>query len=155
MENKFDISKPHPDDYEKAMKEVQKLSIRIDNLRDKMELIIRRFDEAMNTKSGDFPYFKNVVCSAVRDVTGISYSDLHKKLRKIEYVEARRIVSVIMHDSGVTTMDIGRFLKRDHSTIINHLRKHQSDMLYARDYRRKYEAVINKIKKDEQRSDKA
>ena len=56
--------------------------------------------------------------------------------RKRYYVMGRQIISYILKKHyGFTFVKIGEFMKRDHSTIINSLNKHEIDYEYDEDYK--------------------
>jgi IS30 family transposase len=67
----------------------------------------------------------------------------------MEYVDERRIISKLMRDDGMTFKEIANFLKKDHSTIINHIQKHETDIKYVPAYRHKYEAVVKRLGREE------
>lgn len=57
-------------------------------------------------------------------------------------VKARYIVSAIMFNPPfVTKSDIGRFLKKDHTTVIYYLYQHENSILTDAEYARTFEAA--------------
>lgn len=79
-----------------------------------------------------------VIREAVETVTNC---DVVIRKRQVEYVQARMIFYKLARDNKQTLQAIGKFLKRDHSTVMHSLRKFQQDVKYDSAFRVKYKAV--------------
>ena len=55
-------------------------------------------------------------------VKSVFDEDVKDKIQRREIVDARMVFSKILRERGYTYASIGRFLKKDHSTIINYMR---------------------------------
>lgn len=55
-------------------------------------------------------------------VKSVFNEDVKDKIQRREIVDARMVFSKILRERGYTYASIGRFLKKDHSTIINYMR---------------------------------
>ena len=55
-------------------------------------------------------------------VKSVFNEDVKDKIQRREIVDARMVFSKILRERGYTHASIGRFLKKDHSTIINYMR---------------------------------
>jgi chromosomal replication initiation ATPase DnaA len=73
------------------------------------------------------------VLRAVCAVYSISRADLERVVRTPGFVDARRMAIYMLHDAGVGVTASGRLLRRDHSTVISHLRRAQA-LLARGDY---------------------
>jgi hypothetical protein len=55
-------------------------------------------------------------------IKSVFNEDVKNKIQRREIVDARMVFSKILRERGYTYSSIGRFLKKDHSTIINYMR---------------------------------
>lgn len=55
-------------------------------------------------------------------VKSVFNEDVKDKIQRREIVDARMVFSKILRERGYTYASIGRFLKKDHSTVINYMR---------------------------------
>ena len=55
-------------------------------------------------------------------VKSVFDEDVKDKIQRREIVDARMVFSKILRERGYTYASIGRFLKKDHSTVINYMR---------------------------------
>lgn len=55
-------------------------------------------------------------------IKSVFNEDVKDKIQRREIVDARMVFSKILRERGYTYSSIGKFLKKDHSTIINYMR---------------------------------
>lgn len=55
-------------------------------------------------------------------IKSVFNEDVKDKIQRREIVDARMVFSKILRERGYTYASIGRFLKKDHSTVINYMR---------------------------------
>ena len=55
-------------------------------------------------------------------IKSVFNEDVKDKIQRREIVDARMVFSKILRERGYTYASIGRFLKKDHSTVINYIR---------------------------------
>ena len=55
-------------------------------------------------------------------IKSVFNEDVKDKIKRREIVDARMVFSKILRERGYTYASIGRFLKKDHSTVINYIR---------------------------------
>ena len=55
-------------------------------------------------------------------IKSVFNEDVKDKIKRREIVDARMVFSKILRERGYTYASIGRFLKKDHSTVINYMR---------------------------------
>jgi hypothetical protein len=79
-----------------------------------------------------------VIREAVEAVTSC---DVVIRTRQVEYVQARMIFYKFARDNKQTLQAIGKFLKRDHATVMHSLKKFEQDVNYDSAFRAKYNAV--------------
>lgn len=94
----------------------------------------------MKTSTTNAVYYYEVACEVIQKVLGVSRSQMESPMRNREFVTARRILSMLLLSRGVTTSVIGRFMNRDHSSIV-HLRQTHFELIdrypeYERMYHR-------------------
>jgi len=74
----------------------------------------------------------------------ISEDEIQSKRRVRIYVQARTVIaSILRFKYNMSLCNIGRAMNKDHSTIINMLKNHKTDITYDLDYRKKYEQIKN------------
>lgn len=61
---------------------------------------------------------ETLVCQA----TGVTPLQLRSRRRARPYVEARKLFSQMAHDFGFSLSEIGRYMGKDHTTIMHHVR---------------------------------
>ena len=81
----------------------------------------------------------DTIRGAVETVTGL---DLFKKTRQVEYVQARSLFYKFARDNKQTLQNIGRYLKKDHASVMHSLRKYEQDVQYNKSFR----ALHNQVK---------
>ena len=79
-----------------------------------------------------------VIREAVEAVTSC---DVVIRTRQVEYVQARMIFYKFARENKQTLQAIGKFLKRDHATVMHSLKKFKQDVQYDSAFRAKYNAV--------------
>jgi chromosomal replication initiation ATPase DnaA len=67
------------------------------------------------------------IMSAVSNATGVPVDDIMSRSRKSEKVQARHLFCKASSASGFTSVHIGRYLNRDHSTVL-------ASVIVANDY---------------------
>ena len=83
-----------------------------------------------------------VIREAVEAVTSC---DVVLRTRQVEYVQARMIFYKFARENKQTLQAIGKFLKRDHATVMHSLKKFEQDVQYDSAFRAKYNAVRDVI----------
>jgi hypothetical protein len=79
-----------------------------------------------------------VIRKAVETVTNC---DVVERTRQREYVQARSIFYRFARDNKQTLQAIGKFLERDHATVMHSLKKFEQDVEYDSVFRANYNAV--------------
>jgi hypothetical protein len=79
-----------------------------------------------------------VIRGAVEAVTSC---DVVIRTRQVEYVQARSIFYKFARENKQTLQAIGKFLRRDHATVMHSLKKFEQDVQYDSAFRTKYNAV--------------
>lgn len=63
-------------------------------------------------------YEMDILSTIIKDVMGV---EIVKRTNKREAVNGRKLFSKILSDRGYTRSEIGRYLKKDHSTIVHYM----------------------------------
>ncbi len=92
----------------------------------------------MKTKQKTDTKMLQVIREAVEAVTSC---DVVLRTRQVEYVQARMIFYKLSRDNKQTLQAIGRFLNRNHATVMHSLKKFEQDVQYDSAFRTKYNAV--------------
>ena len=92
----------------------------------------------MKTKQKTDTKMLQVIREAVEAVTSC---DVVLRTRQVEYVQARMIFYKLARDNKQTLQAIGRFLNRNHATVMHSLNKFEQDVQYDSGFRAKYNAV--------------
>ena len=79
-----------------------------------------------------------LIATAVETVTNC---DVVERTRQREYVQARMIFYKFARDNKQTLQAIGKFLKRDHATVMHSLKKFEQDVQYDSAFRANYNSV--------------
>jgi hypothetical protein len=79
-----------------------------------------------------------VIRKAVETITNC---DVVERTRQREYVQARSIFYRFARDNKQTLQAIGKFLERDHATVMHSLNKFEQDVEYDSSFRANYNAV--------------
>ena len=79
-----------------------------------------------------------VIRKAVETITNCDVAD---RTRQKEYVQARSIFYRFARDNKQTLQAIGKFLRRDHATVMHSLKKFEQDVEYDSLFRANYNAV--------------
>ena len=79
-----------------------------------------------------------VIRKAVETITNC---DVVERTRQREYVQARSIFYRFARDNKQTLQAIGKFLERDHATVMHSLKKFEQDVEYDSAFRTNYNAV--------------
>ena len=79
-----------------------------------------------------------LIATAVETITNC---DVVERTRQREYVQARSIFYRFARDNKQTLQAIGKFLKRDHATVMHSLKKFEQDVEYDSAFRANYNAV--------------
>jgi chromosomal replication initiation ATPase DnaA len=93
----------------------------------------------------DYSSIIQLVC----EINGITRADFVSRSRKREIVEARAMfVSFIRSiNSRISLQTLGKLIgSRDHTTVINALKKHRDTYIYDKAYKLKYQNLVNQIK---------
>lgn len=103
----------------------------------------------VTTKSKDqTAWYIEVLFNSIEKVTGYTRSDLESKSRLQDIVFARFLFCQIAHQQlGLTKLNIGKLLKRDHSTVIHALK--ECEMLQQSNYcnyKTKYDRCLSLFK---------
>jgi len=92
----------------------------------------------MKTKQKTDTKMLQVIREAVETITSC---DVVIRTRQVEYVQARSIFYKFARENKQTLQAIGKFLDRDHATVIHSLKKFEQDVQYDSAFRAKYNAV--------------
>jgi hypothetical protein len=79
-----------------------------------------------------------VIRKAVETITNC---DVLERTRQREYVQARSIFYRLARDNKQTLQAIGKFLERDHATVMHSLKKFEQDVQYDSVFRANYNSV--------------
>lgn len=79
---------------------------------------IRRLREI----SGGFEPIVQRVCREVCDETGVSLNALRGRSREQAIVQIRHLAMYAAHERGASLSQIGRYLGRDHTTVLHGVR---------------------------------
>lgn len=74
-------------------------------------------------------------------VEAVTKCDVLKKTRQVEYVQARSILFKIGRDNKQTFNALGKFLNKNHATVINSIKNFEHDIKYDLQFRDNYRAV--------------
>ena len=102
----------------------------------------------INHKSVPDEPAEQTIYATISDVLHIKVSDLTGNRRTRDICDARFIMWAVMREiyPGYTLKELGRSTGgRDHSSVINGMRKHEWDVLHHDPYRTKYEAVRHEL----------
>lgn len=106
-------------------------------------LISLFLDDPENLNITDLGCIERVVIEAL----GFDNPNILKcKNRKREYVDGRAIFSHISRKYNFSLTGIGRYLKKDHTTIIHHIRKAEDLLETDSLFFKKYNKVVEKLK---------
>lgn len=75
----------------------------------------------------------DMIAGAVSQATGIRITQMKGRQQSKPVVEARKLVAEMAHALGLSASEIGRYLNKNHATILDYVRK---------DYERDYNAVL-------------
>jgi len=92
----------------------------------------------------DLQAIENAVLTTVAET---NLEALKSKNRCRDYVDARTIFSHISKQHDFTLKSIGRYIRRDHTTIIHHVRKAESLLQTDPFFANKYNRVVEILKK--------
>jgi len=84
-----------------------------------------------------------VIAKCVSYSTGITLQELRGKKRRREIVDARKMLAVVARKERFSFIRIGRFLRRDHSSVIYYTRSHNDLMATNKGYATSYERMYN------------
>lgn len=71
-----------------------------------------------NNTTTNSQYEMDILTTIIKDVMG---AEIVKRSNKREAVNGRKLFSKILSDRGYTRSEIGRYLKKDHSTIVHYM----------------------------------
>ncbi len=85
----------------------------------------------------------------VAKVCGLSEEDIFQNNRSKEFATARFMFCHILYDRYIlrNVSAIGRLMNRDHSTVLNALKKHEDFNMVDRLYQRQYKQVLELVNK--------
>ena len=87
-------------------------------------------------------YKADVLFNAIEEITGISKEAIISKNRTQDIALARNIAGYMLYiDIGMTTTDVAKILKRDHSTVVYYGRTFNTNYNYWKEYRNTYDGV--------------
>ena len=89
-----------------------------------------------------------IICNTICEVLNVKLSDLKGQKRTREICDARFIMYAIIREMypTYTLRDLGRTTGgRDHSSIVNALKKHSWDIQHHEPYKQKYAAVKTEL----------
>lgn len=88
------------------------------------------------------------ICNTICEVLNVKLSELRGEKRTREICDARFIMYAIIRElyPSYTLRELGRTTGgRDHSSIVNALKKHSWDVVHHEPYRLKYESVKSEL----------
>lgn len=113
--------------------------------RERYEGVIERYME-LKDKQAVVPVVKLGVLEAAAQIQETTVEAILSRSRKQPIAFARHMIAFTMRTHGATFTSIGRRLGgRDHSTIINSYQEHRSLFQMNREYRDKYNEMLNLI----------
>ena len=74
--------------------------------------------------------------------TGYTIDEITGESRRKDVIQWRAAVCVSLRAFGYTTEKIGKHLNRDHSSIVHHTQKHESNLRFWEGYSNKYNTCI-------------
>ena len=81
-------------------------------------------------------------------INGVTYNQFYSSLRKREVVNARKMVSLFLRQhKDLTLCEIGRLFNKDHSLILDHIRKAQAHIETETEFRENYLKLKIKLPK--------
>lgn len=102
----------------------------------------QKFTEAITYNNPEFISLREVIL-------GIYNVDVLENTRRNEVVEARMMFSLILRSRGWTLKSIGRFLGKDHTTIIHYVQNIEFFMAHSRPKRIMYERLLKAFDSEE------
>lgn len=89
------------------------------------------------------------LAKSIYEVTGLEWQDIVSVHRYRHYVDARRILVMMLLDRGLTLKQVGEYIERNYSTVIN-LRDTGNALIEADiDFCEKYYNVIENLHNNE------
>ena len=92
------------------------------------------------------PPIKNtekIVFSNASKVFGITNDDILSATRVKHFVKARIFISYFLRSKGFSLKRIGELMKRDHSTIIHHIKTFEDEHKFDEKFRSDYEYFVS------------
>lgn len=83
------------------------------------------------------------IFKAIDRETGVTREQITGKSRLQQIVYARAIAAWFLRQSGLSYPQIGKVINRQHCTVIYHLRKHDDECTYNREYRKMFDKINN------------
>ena len=101
----------------------------------------------------DAPFYQQIAKEeVVKDIigqvaiyTGVKRDAILSKLRDRDIVDARRIISGISSELGLTPSQINKMTGFDRAGVYSHVRTCREMIETDQDFKNKYEAILNKI----------
>lgn len=99
-------------------------------------------------KKNDAQYEMDILRTIIQEELGV---EIVKRTNKRHAVNGRKLFSKILCEIGVTKSEIGRYLRKDHSTIVHYMADADSMIKYTEGMLEKYEEIrrefLNVVKK--------
>jgi hypothetical protein len=143
----FLIVKKEIYDYEKMYKallnDYKNLEIRYKNLKVELKVIQIKQEKPKAKTQIDF------VAKVKQTINDFYKIDIDVKIRKSEFILGRAIYSaILMGKSKMQQSQIAKTLNLDRTTIYNCMKNHEDWMLYDKNYKKDYEAILNIIENE-------
>jgi chromosomal replication initiation ATPase DnaA len=86
------------------------------------------------------------ILKKVSEVFDVKPEDITGKSRRHEYVMARRaFCAFLSRSTHITRQKLGKYIDRDHSSVVHTLKKHNEWMQYYPQYSEKYGRLLSSI----------
>lgn len=72
--------------------------------------------------------------------SGLNYNQLRSNNRREELVIARKILSMLLVEEGVTIKRVGECLGKHHATVIHYKKNHKHSLQFYKDYKDLWDA---------------
>jgi len=90
------------------------------------------------------PFNIDLMFSTIEAITGTSKHEILSSSRKRKCVVARTYCAILLRDMfGLTYMETGRMLNRNHASIIHAVSAHKTDMKHDPTYSWRFKEVVN------------
>tara|TARA_R110001606_G_scaffold343624_2_gene492220 strand:- start:3085 stop:3510 length:426 start_codon:yes stop_codon:yes gene_type:complete len=98
--------------------------------------------DIINNKSNVINNKIDLLFSIAEVITGYDEESIKSKVRKRPRVTARSIISYMLHmELGLTVVQTGSIINRDHSTVVYYCKSHQDNFDWIKEYRDTYTQI--------------